>query len=270
MSRLLVFVVLAMWASIAGCRSVFVGGALGLDAGTLGASGIATGIGAQLEVIGFNQRGSFGIGPVLQLAGYSSSGDGDPIALTTLDARFRAWDQPGGPLHVALGTGLGVAWSPGIHHAAMPLQIALGLEQPLGRISAELCIRERFVALIGSGLAPARRVQFGSAGSFTAGPFEHRGCVLSSVVRGHGYPVLLIQGVGIHGDGWLPQVDQLRATAACLTFDNRGMGLSGRAWVNLCRDTGCIHGVAIQQPERINALLLQHLETSEARWRSHA
>jgi hypothetical protein len=28
-------------------------------------------------------------------------------------------------------------------------------------------------------------------------------------VRGSGPPVLLIQGVGVHGGGWLPQVDGL-------------------------------------------------------------
>jgi hypothetical protein len=35
---------------------------------------------------------------------------------------------------------------------------------------------------------------------------EHRGCRLSYQVRGDGPPVLFIQGVNIHGDGWLPQI----------------------------------------------------------------
>ena len=38
---------------------------------------------------------------------------------------------------------------------------------------------------------------------------EHRGCRLAFDVRGDGPPVLLIQGVGVHGDGWSPQVDEL-------------------------------------------------------------
>jgi pimeloyl-ACP methyl ester carboxylesterase len=54
----------------------------------------------------------------------------------------------------------------------------------------------------------------------------HRGCRLAYAVRGGGFPVVFIQGVGVHGDGWLPQVDGLAHLAACLTFDNRGMGLS--------------------------------------------
>jgi len=55
---------------------------------------------------------------------------------------------------------------------------------------------------------------------------EHRGCRLAYNVRGDGPPVLLIQGVGLHGDGWRPQVDELAARYRCLTFDNRGMNRS--------------------------------------------
>lgn len=56
---------------------------------------------------------------------------------------------------------------------------------------------------------------------------DHDGCKLSYHVRGEGPPVLFIQGVGVHGDGWLPQVDALAAAGyRCLWFDNRGMGRS--------------------------------------------
>jgi pimeloyl-ACP methyl ester carboxylesterase len=55
---------------------------------------------------------------------------------------------------------------------------------------------------------------------------EHGGCRLSYTVRGEGEPVLFIQGTGLHGDGWRPQVDGLADSYRCLTFDNRGMGLS--------------------------------------------
>lgn len=57
-------------------------------------------------------------------------------------------------------------------------------------------------------------------------PLEHRGCRLAWEVRGDGPPVLLIQGVGVHGDGWLPQVEGLADRYRCLWFDNRGMGRS--------------------------------------------
>lgn len=53
-----------------------------------------------------------------------------------------------------------------------------------------------------------------------------RGCRLAYKVEGSGDPVVLIQGVGLHGDGWLPQTEALRAQFRCLTFDNRGMGKS--------------------------------------------
>jgi pimeloyl-ACP methyl ester carboxylesterase len=39
-------------------------------------------------------------------------------------------------------------------------------------------------------------------------------------------PVVLIQGVAVQGEGWLPQSQGLANRFACLTFDNRGMGKS--------------------------------------------
>ena len=55
---------------------------------------------------------------------------------------------------------------------------------------------------------------------------EHRGCDLSYSVRGTGPAVLLIQGAGVHGSGWQPQVDELQDRYRCLSFDNRGIGRS--------------------------------------------
>jgi pimeloyl-ACP methyl ester carboxylesterase len=55
---------------------------------------------------------------------------------------------------------------------------------------------------------------------------EHRGCRLAYRVRGDGPPVLWIQGVAVHGDGWRPQIDVLADAYRCLSFDNRGMGRS--------------------------------------------
>src|SRR4051812_29731030 len=55
---------------------------------------------------------------------------------------------------------------------------------------------------------------------------EHLGCRLHYTLRGDGPPVLFIQGVGVHGDGWLPQTNALSSRFHCLTFDNRGLGRS--------------------------------------------
>ncbi len=43
---------------------------------------------------------------------------------------------------------------------------------------------------------------------------------------GHGEPILFIQGVGVSGRGWLPQVRDLSTGFATLVFDNRGLGRS--------------------------------------------
>jgi aminoacrylate hydrolase len=60
-----------------------------------------------------------------------------------------------------------------------------------------------------------------------AGVIERDGCALSYRVRGdQGPPILFIQGVGVHGDGWGPQLDELSARHRCLSFDNRGIGAS--------------------------------------------
>jgi len=45
-------------------------------------------------------------------------------------------------------------------------------------------------------------------------------------VTGQGAPVLLIQGVGVVGEGWRPQVDALEQRFQTLIFDNRGIGKS--------------------------------------------
>ena len=62
---------------------------------------------------------------------------------------------------------------------------------------------------------------------------EFRGCRLSYSLEGDGPPVILIQGVGVSGTGWTPQVRTLRSSFQCLTFDNRGMGASQPAAVDI-------------------------------------
>lgn len=52
---------------------------------------------------------------------------------------------------------------------------------------------------------------------------NHRDCKLFYGVEGQGPPVILIQGVGLHGEGWRPQINALSGSYTCLWFDNRGM-----------------------------------------------
>lgn len=53
-----------------------------------------------------------------------------------------------------------------------------------------------------------------------------RGSSLHWFVAGHGPPIVLIQGTGISGTAWQPQIETLQASFSCLCFDNRGMGRS--------------------------------------------
>lgn len=55
----------------------------------------------------------------------------------------------------------------------------------------------------------------------------HHGARLHYSIEGAaGEPLLLIQGVGVAGTGWKPQVDALAKTHRLLAFDNRGVGHS--------------------------------------------
>jgi len=55
---------------------------------------------------------------------------------------------------------------------------------------------------------------------------SHNHCGLAYELHGEGTPVLFIQGVGVPGGGWRPQVEALPSHFACLSFDNRGLGAS--------------------------------------------
>lgn len=77
---------------------------------------------------------------------------------------------------------------------------------------------------------------------------EHRGCRLSYTIHGDGPPVVLIQGTGICGSAWQPQVEALAPRYRCLSFDNRGMGqsqpLGERLTVEqMARDVGALMDV---------------------------
>src|SRR3979490_3260491 len=52
------------------------------------------------------------------------------------------------------------------------------------------------------------------------------GCGIDYRVGGNGPPVVLIEGAGVCGSGWGPQVDCLSTQYTCLTFDNPGRGQS--------------------------------------------
>jgi pimeloyl-ACP methyl ester carboxylesterase len=62
--------------------------------------------------------------------------------------------------------------------------------------------------------------------TWTMASLAYRGCDLFYTVRGEGPPVLFIQGVGVHGCGWTPQIDALATRYECVAFDNRGLGAS--------------------------------------------
>jgi len=58
------------------------------------------------------------------------------------------------------------------------------------------------------------------------------GATIAYERAGSGPPVLLIQGVGVIGRGWQPQIEGLASEYSLYTFDNRGIGgstMDGRA-----------------------------------------
>lgn len=73
--------------------------------------------------------------------------------------------------------------------------------------------------MVGGKLAPA-------APPVVERVLHHAGCEFHYALRGDGPPVLFIQGVGLHGEGWRPQTAALAGRFQCLTFDNRGVGRS--------------------------------------------
>ena len=63
-------------------------------------------------------------------------------------------------------------------------------------------------------------------------------------IAGDGPAVISIQGIGVIGNGWRPQIDELACRFRIVTFD-------------------ASHALPIQCPREINALLLQHLTSAE-------
>ena len=52
------------------------------------------------------------------------------------------------------------------------------------------------------------------------------GARLSYLVEGAGPPLVLVQGAGVVGEGWRPQIEGLRDRFTLITLDNRGIGAS--------------------------------------------
>jgi hypothetical protein len=132
-----------------------VAGGPGYDAGTFAVPGIKTGIGAQIEVIGYTRvnHGGLAVGPAFQLAGYATANDADPLVFTTFDVRYRRSPRATtrGGIYWEIGSGAGVAWSAGIRAAAVPVQAEIGVQRRAGSLLISVGGRERFIGLVGGG-----------------------------------------------------------------------------------------------------------------------
>jgi aminoacrylate hydrolase len=78
------------------------------------------------------------------------------------------------------------------------------------------------------------------------------GCRLFYSVRGSGDSILFIQGAGVHGDAWLPQVDELSAERRCLWFDNRGTGRSPIGSARISVDSMARDALAVLDAEALS------------------
>ena len=92
---------------------------------------------------------------------------------------------------------------------------------------------------------------------------------ISYDIEGSGPPVLCIQGVGVIGNGWRPQVKGLADRFRLITFDNRGIGRSGSTTSALTIEAMANDALAILDAEGIDCchvmghsmggLIAQHL-----------
>jgi pimeloyl-ACP methyl ester carboxylesterase len=69
---------------------------------------------------------------------------------------------------------------------------------------------------------------------------------------GSGPGVLLVQGVGIVGEGWRPQIDALSASYTVIAFDNRGIGASTTDSRSLSIEQMALDALAIMDHEGID------------------
>lgn len=110
---------------------------------------------------------------------------------------------------------------------------------------------------------------------------SHQGCRLHYRLSGEGPAVLFIQGVGVQGDGWQPQLDEIATRHRCLTFDNRGLGASQPAGARFSIEQFAADALALLDAagfesahvagHSMGGLIAQHLAlTARARVRSLA
>jgi pimeloyl-ACP methyl ester carboxylesterase len=85
------------------------------------------------------------------------------------------------------------------------------------------------------------------------GTVQSSGCSLVYKTEGSGEPVVFIQGVGLHGDGWLPQTQTLASHFRCVTFDNRGMGQSQPAGGDITVERMAEDTLAVMDAEGIGS-----------------
>ena len=130
----------------------------GYHAGTVGVSGLETGWGGSAETVWYKQSdgAGFGLGIMVEVAGYSTDGDADPIAFNSLEVRYRrppeSRDDTG--RYWEVGTGLGLAWVPSIQRVVIPLQAEVGLQKRFGGSLVSVGLRERLLPMVGSGSPP--------------------------------------------------------------------------------------------------------------------
>jgi len=74
---------------------------------------------------------------------------------------------------------------------------------------------------------------------------------LTYVKEGQGPAVLLLQGVGVIGEGWRPQIDVLRSTVTCIAPDNRGIGGSSTGTEKLSIEAMASDALAVMDAEGI-------------------
>lgn len=77
---------------------------------------------------------------------------------------------------------------------------------------------------------------------------------------GAGDPIVFIQGIGVAGSGWTPQVEALRDRYQCLTFDNRGLG----------RSVPCTGPITIESMAADVLALMDHLGWASAHLVGHS
>ena len=75
--------------------------------------------------------------------------------------------------------------------------------------------------------------------------------VLSYASEGSGTPVLMLQGVGVAGCAWRPQLDALSSSFRVITVDNRGIGGSTRGSAPLTIDLMADDALAIADAESL-------------------